>query len=272
MTRPFEISASVGYGGKNKPADVEAVQTALNRRVNAGLVVDGKCGGKTIAAIKKFQGTLGGFKADGLIEPGRATAKALAGGSYSKGGGGGGGQGYSKGGGGSSGGGAYAKDGSGGYAKGKGQPERGGGSYSKGGGGGGGSAGGGYAKRKGPGAAAPGGVGAEDDGDVIATSGGDDGGEGSASDQEIGATIENGDAISDIFLTVEDLNLGASTVIVNRRRLNVGKRMALTLQADRDGRGKIHWIAEPADGPAGTIKEEIVERITAGQNISTGLI
>jgi peptidoglycan hydrolase-like protein with peptidoglycan-binding domain len=80
MTRPFEISASVGRGGKNHPDDVKAVQAALNVRAKAGLKVDGVCGPKTTAAILGFQKTLAPLKADGLIEPGKRTAQALAGG------------------------------------------------------------------------------------------------------------------------------------------------------------------------------------------------
>jgi hypothetical protein len=114
----------------------------LNDRGNYGLTVDGDCGPKTIKAIKAFQATLGGFKPDGLITPGKSTARALGlgGGSYDKGsgegaygkgGGGGGGGGYGKGGGG---GGDYGKGGGeGGYGGGGGG---GGGDYGKGGGGG----------------------------------------------------------------------------------------------------------------------------------------
>jgi peptidoglycan hydrolase-like protein with peptidoglycan-binding domain len=79
LNAPFSISASVGQGGKNKSEDVQAVQGALNKKNKAGLNVDGKCGPKTIAAIKAFQQAMGKFKPDGLIEPGRATARALAG-------------------------------------------------------------------------------------------------------------------------------------------------------------------------------------------------
>lgn len=78
-TRPFEISASVGRGGRNLPEDVEAVQVALNRRAGAGLDPDGKCGSNTIAAIVNFQKALGQSKPDGLVQPGRGTARALAG-------------------------------------------------------------------------------------------------------------------------------------------------------------------------------------------------
>ena len=78
-TRPFEISAPVGQGGRNNPEDVEAVQVQLNLKAKAGLVVDGKCGPKTIAAIKAYQKTLGMSSPDGLIEPGKSTAAGLSG-------------------------------------------------------------------------------------------------------------------------------------------------------------------------------------------------
>jgi peptidoglycan hydrolase-like protein with peptidoglycan-binding domain len=68
----------VGRGGKNKPEDVQAVQVALNRKIKAGLNVDGKCGPSTIKAIMDFQKALGKFRPDGLIEVGRGSARALA--------------------------------------------------------------------------------------------------------------------------------------------------------------------------------------------------
>ena len=73
------IQGSVGRGGRNGPADVHAVQNALNQRTNAGLVVDGLCGPKTIGAISSFQASLQQSEPDGLVEPGKATARALAG-------------------------------------------------------------------------------------------------------------------------------------------------------------------------------------------------
>ena len=75
---PLSLGGSVGRGGKNKPEDVQAVQTALNRRNKAGLPVDGQCSPKTIQAIEAFQKLLGQFRPDGLIQPGRGTARALA--------------------------------------------------------------------------------------------------------------------------------------------------------------------------------------------------
>ncbi|MBL8363534.1 MAG: peptidoglycan-binding protein [Rubrivivax sp.] len=78
MTRPFELSASVGRGGKNQPEDVQQVQAALNRRMNAGLNVDGQCGKGTIDAIMAFQKALGQSKPDGRVDPGRGTANEMA--------------------------------------------------------------------------------------------------------------------------------------------------------------------------------------------------
>jgi peptidoglycan hydrolase-like protein with peptidoglycan-binding domain len=78
MVRPFEISASVGRGGKNLEEDVQAVQAALNRRAGAGLKVDGRCGSDTIEAIVEFQRALGQSKPDGRVDPRRGTERALA--------------------------------------------------------------------------------------------------------------------------------------------------------------------------------------------------
>src|SRR6185369_12253416 len=74
----LSISKSVGKGGKNNAEDVKIVQAALNSRIGAGLVVDGDCREKTIAAIKAFQKSLGMSKPDGRVDPGKGTAKALA--------------------------------------------------------------------------------------------------------------------------------------------------------------------------------------------------
>ena len=78
LTRPFELSAAVGRGGKNLEEDVQQVQIALNRRADAGLKVDGRCGKDTIEAIMEFQRALGQSRPDGRVEPKRGTARALA--------------------------------------------------------------------------------------------------------------------------------------------------------------------------------------------------
>jgi len=82
------LSGSVGRGGQNRFEDVKAVQVALNRRMRSGLDEDGKSGNKTVKAIEAFQRTLGQSKPDGLVEPGRATARALGGAGGSGGSGG----------------------------------------------------------------------------------------------------------------------------------------------------------------------------------------
>ena len=76
------ISASVGTVGRNKSADVRVVQTLLNNKISAGLVVDGYCGNKTITAIKKFQSEqVGMSNPDGRIDVGGRTWQALSSGS-----------------------------------------------------------------------------------------------------------------------------------------------------------------------------------------------
>ncbi|MDA8390750.1 MAG: peptidoglycan-binding domain-containing protein [Gammaproteobacteria bacterium] len=50
-------------------ATIREIQSALNQKDKAGLVVDGKLGAKTMAALKKFQ------KAHGLPETGRPNKK-----------------------------------------------------------------------------------------------------------------------------------------------------------------------------------------------------
>ena len=59
--------------------DVQAVQAALNRRMNAKLDVDGRCGTATINAIMAFQKAIGQSRPDGRVDPGRGTANKLAG-------------------------------------------------------------------------------------------------------------------------------------------------------------------------------------------------
>lgn len=79
------ITGGVGRGGRNfPPVDVMTVQYLLNC-VPAGqggpspeLAVDGAAGPKTIAAIEKFQRTLGAI-CDGRVDPGGATLRALQG-------------------------------------------------------------------------------------------------------------------------------------------------------------------------------------------------
>lgn len=80
---PKTISSAVGRGGRNfPPSDVMTVQYLLNciPASRGGpipeLVVDGAVGPKTIAAIEKFQRSLGGY-ADGRVDPGGGTLRAL---------------------------------------------------------------------------------------------------------------------------------------------------------------------------------------------------
>lgn len=69
----FNGRTGTGYGSKHGDARVRQLQQALNRlgmtdAVGKRLVVDGKLGPKTTAAIKKWQ-KAHGMKADGVVTP-----------------------------------------------------------------------------------------------------------------------------------------------------------------------------------------------------------
>jgi hypothetical protein len=73
------ITASVGQGGANRKADVEAIQTALNSispangGANPKLKVDGWIGSKTIGAILNFQKSNAGLVTDGRVDANGST-------------------------------------------------------------------------------------------------------------------------------------------------------------------------------------------------------
>ncbi len=78
------IKNSVGTKGKNESIDVKVIQAALNLsktdkfELDQKLVVDGKCGGKTIVAIENFQkNVVGSASPDGRVDVGGKTFAAL---------------------------------------------------------------------------------------------------------------------------------------------------------------------------------------------------
>ncbi|MCM2253712.1 MAG: hypothetical protein NDJ19_15235, partial [Ramlibacter sp.] len=76
------IQASVGFGGRNNPADVMTAQYLLNcvPAAQGGplreLVIDGIVGPLTMGAIRKFQNAMLG-RSDGRIDPDGGTIRAL---------------------------------------------------------------------------------------------------------------------------------------------------------------------------------------------------
>jgi V8-like Glu-specific endopeptidase len=82
-TRSDFLTASVGQNGVNRPADVKLVQRLINAHLPiplAPLVEDGKCGPKTIFAIKTYQQrVLGMNPPDGRADVGGPTIQALRG-------------------------------------------------------------------------------------------------------------------------------------------------------------------------------------------------
>ncbi|MEP6538074.1 MAG: peptidoglycan-binding protein [Bryobacteraceae bacterium] len=77
------ITASVGLNGTNRPADVMAIQKALNDiQPSAGgaspkLVPDGQSGPKTRGAILHFQQVHLGLTQDSKVDPGGSTLREI---------------------------------------------------------------------------------------------------------------------------------------------------------------------------------------------------
>jgi hypothetical protein len=73
-----KLGGSVGHGGRNDHDDVELVQQLLADNGHDPGVIDGICGAKTIAAIRKFQS---GFLSspDGRVDPDGRTFRELLG-------------------------------------------------------------------------------------------------------------------------------------------------------------------------------------------------
>ncbi len=74
-----ELTGSVGFKGDNKVEDVKVVQELFNK-IGGNFQGSGKCGPKTVNAIRKYQRGLGMSRPDGRIDPGGKTWKALSGG------------------------------------------------------------------------------------------------------------------------------------------------------------------------------------------------
>jgi hypothetical protein len=93
---------------------------------------------------------------------------------------------------------------------------------------------------------------------------GDEKGGDSQTGQQITATLENDDIINDILLTVDDQNI-AKTILF-QKPVKGGEKVAITLQTDNFGHGKIEWLTQRPESPS-TIKRNIVDNISDGDNI-----
>lgn len=78
------ITKSVGFNGANEKADVKFIQSALNAHANfhkasiSILKIDGRCGPKTIEAIRTFQKDYAGINhPDGRVDPNGKTLRYL---------------------------------------------------------------------------------------------------------------------------------------------------------------------------------------------------
>ena len=67
----------------------------------------------------------------------------------------------------------------------------------------------------------------------------------------ITVNLENDDQ-NDLFVSVTDLNRAGSPVVLNQVRINQAESLAVEIQEDGHGSGKIAWAAQRVDHPTRT--------------------
>jgi hypothetical protein len=65
-------------------------------------------------------------------------------------------------------------------------------------------------------------------------------------DPMITINLENDDQ-NDLFVSVKDLNQAGSPVVLNQARINQGEALAVEIQEDGHGSGKVTWAAQRVD-------------------------
>ena len=66
----------------------------------------------------------------------------------------------------------------------------------------------------------------------------------------IGIVLHNNErtVASDLFVSVQDMNLAGQPVVLANQRINVDQTFALNVQDDQNGNGNITWTAAAVDG------------------------
>ena len=80
----------------------------------------------------------------------------------------------------------------------------------------------------------------------------------------IGITLENDDQ-EDVFVSVTDLNLAGSPVILKKQRLDSGDSLPISVQEDGRGSGRIIWEAQRADDASQTARRTVT--VEAGDTV-----
>lgn len=72
----------------------------------------------------------------------------------------------------------------------------------------------------------------------------------------ITVNLENDDQ-NDLFVSVTDLNRAGSPEVLNQVRINQGDSLAVEIQEDGHGAGKVAWAAQQVDDPTRTVHRTV---------------
>jgi hypothetical protein len=80
----------------------------------------------------------------------------------------------------------------------------------------------------------------------------------------ITVNVDNEDQ-GDLFVSITDLNQAGSPLVLNQVRINQGESLAVEIQEDGHGSGKIAWAAQRVDHPTKTVHRTVT--VTPGDTV-----
>jgi hypothetical protein len=80
----------------------------------------------------------------------------------------------------------------------------------------------------------------------------------------ITVNLENDDQ-NDLFVSVTDLNQAGSPVVLNPVRINQGETLAVEVQEDGHGNGKITWAAQQVNDPTRAVHRTVT--VSSGDTV-----
>jgi hypothetical protein len=76
--------------------------------------------------------------------------------------------------------------------------------------------------------------------------------------------LENDDQ-NDLFVSATDLNWAESPVVLNQVRINQAESLAVEIQDDGHGSGKVAWAAQQVDHPTQTVHRTVT--VSSGDTV-----
>jgi predicted RNA-binding protein with TRAM domain len=80
----------------------------------------------------------------------------------------------------------------------------------------------------------------------------------------ITVNLENDDQ-NDLFVSVTDLNRAGLPLVLNQVRINQGESLAVEVQEDGHGSGKVAWAAQQVDYPTRTVHRTVT--VSSGDTV-----